>query len=68
MVILHDAIKTIQNGVFAFFLKKEQKPVSFQKQLKTFFSQPWLVLHHFGRVKSTDCTTTVKLKKKQQNK
>ena len=27
MMILHDAIKTIQNGVFAFF-KKEQKPVS----------------------------------------
>jgi len=27
MVILHDAIKTIQNGDFVFFLKKEQKPV-----------------------------------------
>jgi len=26
MVILHDAIKTIENGVFAFFIKKEQKP------------------------------------------
>ena len=26
MVILYDAIKTIQNGVFAFVLKKEQKP------------------------------------------
>ena len=31
MVILHDAIKTIQNGVFVFFLKKGQKPVSFWK-------------------------------------
>ena len=30
MVILHDAIKTIRNGVFVFF-KKEQKPASFQK-------------------------------------
>jgi len=29
MVILHDAIKTIQNGVFLFFLKKEQNLVSF---------------------------------------
>ena len=30
MVILHDAIKIIQNRVFVFFfLKKEQKPVSF---------------------------------------
>jgi len=34
MVILHDAIKTIQNRVFVFFLKKEQKPVSFQKTQK----------------------------------
>jgi len=31
MVILHDAIKTIQNGLFSFFLKKEQKPVSLNK-------------------------------------
>jgi len=32
MVILHDAIKTIQNRVFVFFfLKKEQKAISFQK-------------------------------------
>jgi len=29
IVILHDAIKTIQNGAFALFLKKEHKPVSF---------------------------------------
>jgi len=28
MVMLHDAIKTILNGVFVFFLKKEQKPIS----------------------------------------
>jgi len=27
MVILHDAIKTIQNVIFVFFVKKEQKPV-----------------------------------------
>jgi len=27
MAILHDAIKTIQNGVFPFFVKEEQKPV-----------------------------------------
>jgi len=33
MVILHDAIKTIQNGV-CFFLKNEQKPVSFQRKQK----------------------------------
>jgi len=33
MVILYDAIKTIQNGVFAFFFK-EQKPVSFQENKK----------------------------------
>jgi len=29
MVILHDAIKTIESGVFVFFLIKEQKRVSF---------------------------------------
>jgi len=34
MVILHDAIKTIQNSVFVFFPKKDEKPVSFQKKLK----------------------------------
>jgi len=27
---MHDAIKTIQNGDFVFFSKKEQKPVSFK--------------------------------------
>jgi len=32
MVILHDAIKTIQNSVFVFFSKKEQKPVSLKKK------------------------------------
>ena len=41
MVILHDAMKTIQNGVFVFFIK-EQKPVSFQKnkniRIKIIFS------------------------------
>jgi len=31
MLILHAAIKTIENGVFAFFKKKEQTPVSSQK-------------------------------------
>jgi len=30
MVMLHNAIKTIQNGVFVSFLKG-QKPVSFKK-------------------------------------
>jgi len=34
MVILLAAIKTIENGVFAFFIKKEQKPVSSQKTKK----------------------------------
>ena len=34
MVILYDAIQTIQNSVFVFFLKKEQRPVSFQKTRK----------------------------------
>ena len=29
IVILHDGIKTIQNGVFLFSLKKEQNLVSF---------------------------------------
>jgi len=28
LVTLHDTVKTIQNGVFVFFFKKEQKPVS----------------------------------------
>ena len=34
MVTLHDAIKTIQNGVFVFF-SKEHKPVSLKKNKKT---------------------------------
>ena len=35
MVILHDAIKTIHNGVLClFFKKKEQKPVSLKKNKK----------------------------------
>jgi len=33
VVVLHDAIKTIQNGVFVLFQKK-QKPVSFKKNKK----------------------------------
>jgi len=33
MVILHDAMKTIQNGVFFFFFKKQQKPVSLKKRI-----------------------------------
>jgi len=33
--MLHDAIKTIQNRVFVFFLKKkEQKLVAFKKKTK----------------------------------
>ena len=35
MVILHDGIKTIQIKVFVFFLREEQKPLSFQKNHKT---------------------------------
>jgi len=34
MMILYDAIKTIQNRVFVFFLKKEQKPIYLKKQTK----------------------------------
>jgi len=34
MVILHDEIKTIQNGVFVLFFEKE-KSVSFQKPKQT---------------------------------
>jgi len=34
VVILHDEIKTLQNGVFVLFLKKEPKPVSFKKTTK----------------------------------
>jgi len=37
MVIVHDAIKTIQNGVFPIFLKRERKPVSFLKTPKKHF-------------------------------
>jgi len=33
MVILHDATETIRNGVFVFFLKKEQKLVSLKKRV-----------------------------------
>jgi len=31
MVMLHDAIKTIQKTFLCFFLKKEQTPVLFEK-------------------------------------
>ena len=34
MVILHDAINTIQNRVFVIFIKKKQKPPSFKKKQK----------------------------------
>jgi len=34
IVVLHDGIKTIQNGPFQFSLKKEQNLVSFQKTHK----------------------------------
>jgi len=34
IVILHDEIKTIQNGIFPFSSKKEQNLVSFQKNKK----------------------------------
>jgi len=35
MVILHDAIKTIQNGVFVFFLKKNKNLFLLKKQQKS---------------------------------
>jgi len=35
MVILHDAIKTIQNGVFPFIFKKGQTSVSLTKMFLT---------------------------------
>jgi len=34
IVVLHDGIKTIQNGPFQFSLKKEKNLVSFQKPIK----------------------------------
>jgi len=37
IVILHDGIKTIQNGVFLFSLIKEQNLVVFKKNLKKHF-------------------------------
>ena len=40
IMILHDAIKTINNKVFLFSLKKEQNLVSCYKTKKTGFSQP----------------------------
>jgi len=38
MVILHDAIKTMENGIFAFFIKKEKK-LYFQKTKKFGFKK-----------------------------
>jgi len=42
MMILYDAIKTIQNRVFVFFLKKRAKTYLFKKtnKRKSFFSNP----------------------------
>jgi len=39
IVILHDGIKTIQNGVILFSVKKEQN-LALKKNKKTGFSQP----------------------------
>jgi len=39
MAISHDAIKTIQNGVFVFFFEKERKPVSLNNKKRCFFSK-----------------------------
>jgi len=39
MLILLDAIRTIENGGFVFFLKKGQKLVSFQKKQKNEFKE-----------------------------
>jgi len=61
MVILHDEIKTIQNGVFVLFIIKEEKSAFFQKPKqtdlkkhvgwvylkKTCFSQSWLSFNPF---------------------
>ena len=40
IVTLYDGMKTMQNGVFLFSLKKEQNLVSFKKNKKTFFKKP----------------------------
>jgi len=60
MVILHNAIKTIQNGVFVFFWKKNKNLFHLKKTKntdwkteglnvfhKTVFFQPWLSLKTF---------------------
>jgi len=55
VVILYDAIKTIQNVVFVFFykkqnlfrLKKNQKRIKKTKKKKPGFSQPWLSFNPF---------------------
>jgi len=41
MKILHDARTTIQNGVFVFFLKREQKSVCFKKGKKNLHGHIW---------------------------
>jgi len=44
MVMLHDAVKTVQNGVFPFFVKKERNLVSLKKkQKKRYFLNPALL-------------------------
>jgi len=35
MVILHDRIKTVQNGVFVLFIKKEKNMLLFKKPKQT---------------------------------
>jgi len=59
MVILHDEIKTIKNGVFVLLIKKEKNcffsknPKKYLKKQvgwvfkKTSFSQPWLSFNPF---------------------
>jgi len=54
MVILHDGIKTIQNGFFLFSLKKEQNLVSLKKN--SFFNPKktrWVVFLKKSRFFST---------------
>jgi len=47
MVVLHDAIKTIQNGVFMFFLKNSKNLFLQKKTQKPGFSQPRDMLTDF---------------------
>jgi len=47
MVILHDAMKTIQNGVLVFFLKKDQNLFLSKRKPKTGFCQPCVAIYYW---------------------